>query len=607
MKQEESRQAQMNNYRAFGRRPGNRNMTVEKPQNGKKTLKRLMGYFVSEKKMLFLLMLAVVVVVACSVYAPKLQSNAIDAIAIRQWDKLSPILIVMVIIYIIHSICTYMQSKLSAVLSQNIVSRMRKDLFLNIVNLPIRYLDANSHGDIMSRMTNDIENISTTVSQSMSSLFSGILTVIGTVVMMVALCPQLAALSCVTVILTIVATKLLSKAMRFFFKKRQVILGQLNGNVEEMVTGYRTVVAYNRQNAVVNDFDNVSDELTRVGIIAEILGGSMGPVMNVVNNVGFVIIAAFGGYFAINNIISIGVISAFIVYARQFGRPIDELAQIYGQIQTAVAGAERVFEVMDEPLEDKSGKKNMDDLKGIIRFKNVNFSYTKEKQVLYDFNLEVKAGQKVALVGSTGSGKTTVVNLLMRFYDVDSGEILIDDVNIKDIDCDSLRRNTAIVLQDTVLFADSIENNLRYSNSSATDEQMYMAARMSNCDSMIRKMPQGYDTQLMSEGENISQGQRQLLSIARAFLAQPKILILDEATSSVDTRTEKYIQDAMVKLMKDRTSLIIAHRLSTIQDADLIVVMDEGRIAETGSHANLLAKKGKYYQLYMTQFAGCAT
>lgn len=607
MKQEESRQAQMNNYRAFGRRPGSRNMTVEKPQNGKKTLKRLMGYFVSEKKMLFLLMLAVVVVVACSVYAPKLQSNAIDAIAIRQWDKLSPILIVMVIIYIIHSICTYMQSKLSAVLSQNIVSRMRKDLFLNIVNLPIRYLDANSHGDIMSRMTNDIENISTTVSQSMSSLFSGILTVIGTVVMMVALCPRLAALSCVTVILTIVATKLLSKAMRFFFKKRQVILGQLNGNVEEMVTGYRTVVAYNRQNAVIKDFDNVSDELTRVGIIAEILGGSMGPVMNVVNNVGFVIIAAFGGYFAINNIISIGVISAFIVYARQFGRPIDELAQIYGQIQTAVAGAERVFEVMDEPLEDKSGKKNMDDLKGIIRFKNVNFSYTKEKQVLYDFNLEVKAGQKVALVGSTGSGKTTVVNLLMRFYDVDSGEILIDDVNIKDIDCDSLRRNTAIVLQDTVLFADSIENNLRYSNSSATDEQMYMAARMSNCDSMIRKMPQGYDTQLMSEGENISQGQRQLLSIARAFLAQPKILILDEATSSVDTRTEKHIQDAMVKLMKDRTSLIIAHRLSTIQDADLIVVMDEGRIAETGSHANLLAKKGKYYQLYMTQFAGCAT
>ena len=604
MKQEESRQAQMNNYRAFGRRPGNRNMTVEKPQDGKKTLKRLLGYFVAEKKMLVMLMLAVVVVVVCSVYAPRLQSNAIDAITQGEWKSLTPILITMVIVYIIHSLCTFLQSKLSAILSQNIVARMRKDLFSCIVNLPIKYLDMNSHGDIMSRMTNDVENISTTVSQSMSSLFSGILTIIGTVVMMVALCPQLAVLSCVTVILTIVATKFLSKAMRVFFRKRQVLLGQLNGNVEEMVTGYKTVVAYNRQQAVVSDFDGVSDELTKVGIIAEILGGSMGPVMNVINNIGFVIIAAFGGYFAINHIISIGVISAFIVYAKQFGRPIDELAQIYGQIQTAIAGAERVFAVMDEPLEDKSGDKTMDDLKGVIKFENVNFSYTDDKPVLYEFNLEVKAGNKVELVGSTGSVKTTVVNLLMRFYDVDSGRILIDDVNIKDIDCDNLRKNTAIVLQDTVLFADSVKNNLKYSNSEATDEQMYEAARMSNCDNMIRKLPDKYDTKLMSEGENISQGQRQLLSIARAFLAQPKILILDEATSSVDTRTEKHIQDAMVKLMKNRTSLIIAHRLSTIQDADLIVVMDEGRIVETGNHSELLEKKGRYYQLYMTQFAG---
>ena len=472
MKQEESRQAQMNNYRAFGRRPGNRNMTVEKPQDGKKTLKRLLGYFVAEKKMLIMLMLAVVVVVVCSVYAPRLQSNAIDAITQGEWKSLTPILITMVIVYIIHSLCTFLQSKLSAILSQNIVARMRKDLFSCIVNLPIKYLDMNSHGDIMSRMTNDVENISTTVSQSMSSLFSGILTIIGTVVMMVALCPQLAVLSCVTVILTIVATKFLSKAMRVFFRKRQVLLGQLNGNVEEMVTGYKTVVAYNRQQAVVSDFDGVSDELTKVGIIAEILGGSMGPVMNVINNIGFVIIAAFGGYFVINHIISIGVISAFIVYAKQFGRPIDELAQIYGQIQTAIAGAERVFAVMDEPLEDKSGDKTMDNLKGVIKFENVNFSYTDDKQVLYDFNLEVKAGHKVALVGSTGSGKTTVVNLLMRFYDVDSGRILIDDVNIKDIDCDNLRKNTAIVLQDTVLFADSVKNNLKYSNSEATDEQM---------------------------------------------------------------------------------------------------------------------------------------
>lgn len=601
---EQSRQAQMNNYKAFGRRPGNRNLTVEKAKDKKGTLKRLIAYFAAEKAMIIGLLAAVIVVVICSVYAPKLQSNAIDIIASGRFKELTPILITMVVVYIIHSICTFLQTKISAVLSQNIVKKMREDLFRHIVNLPVRYLDSNSHGDIMSRMTNDIENISTTVSQSLSSMFSGVLTIIGTVIMMTVLCPQLALLSCVTVILTVIATKFLSKAMKKFFTKRQVLLGNLNGTVEEMVTGYKSVAAYNRQENVIKDFNNVSDELTRVGIIAEILGGSMGPVMNVINNISFVIIAAFGGYFAINHIISIGVISAFIVYAKQFGRPIDELAQIYGQIQTAIAGAERVFAVMDEPLEDKSGDKNMDKLEGVIKFKDVNFSYTKDKQVLYDFNLQVKAGQKVALVGSTGSGKTTVVNLLMRFYDVDSGEILIDDVNIKDIDCATLRKNTAIVLQDTVLFADTIKNNLKYSNEAATDEQMYAAAAMSNCDTMINKMPLKYDTELMAEGENISQGQRQLLSIARAFLAQPKILILDEATSNVDTRTEKHIQDAMLKLMENRTSLIIAHRLSTIQDADIIVVMDEGHIVEAGNHKELLNKMGRYYKLYMTQFAG---
>ena len=601
---EQSRQAQMNNYKAFGRRPGNRNLTVEKAKDKKGTLKRLIAYFAAEKAMIIGLLAAVIVVVICSVYAPKLQSNAIDIIASGRFKELTPILITMVVVYIIHSICTFLQTKISAVLSQNIVKKMREDLFRHIVNLPVRYLDSNSHGDIMSRMTNDIENISTTVSQSLSSMFSGVLTIIGTVIMMTVLCPQLALLSCVTVILTVIATKFLSKAMKKFFTKRQVLLGNLNGTVEEMVTGYKSVVAYNRQENVIKDFNNVSDELTRVGIIAEILGGSMGPVMNVINNISFVIIAAFGGYFAINHIISIGVISAFIVYAKQFGRPIDELAQISGQIQTAIAGAERVFAVMDEPLEDKSGDKNMDKLEGVIKFKDVNFSYTKDKQVLYDFNLQVKAGQKVALVGSTGSGKTTVVNLLMRFYDVDSGEILIDDVNIKDIDCATLRKNTAIVLQDTVLFADTIKNNLKYSNEAATDEQMYAAAAMSNCDTMINKMPLKYDTELMAEGENISQGQRQLLSIARAFLAQPKILILDEATSNVDTRTEKHIQDAMLKLMENRTSLIIAHRLSTIQDADIIVVMDEGHIVEAGNHKELLNKMGRYYKLYMTQFAG---
>jgi len=594
------------NYKMPGARGGRNRQEVEKPQNGLKTLKRLLSYFARARKKVAVLLCAVVAVVACSIMAPNLQSKAIDKLTVGEFEVLTTILLTMLLVYGFQSLCTLVQSRFSAILSQDIVRRMREDLFAKIVNLPIGYLDSHPHGDIMSRMTNDVENISNTISQSLSSLVSGVLTVTGTVAMMFYLCPKLALLSCSTVILTVTVTKLLSGAMRRFYKKRQVLLGSLNGTVEEMVTGYKTVVAYNRQDEVVEEFDKTSNALTKTGIIAETLGGSMGPVMNVINNIGFVIIAAFGGYFAIEGIISIGVISAFIVYAKQFGRPIDELAQIYGQIQTAIAGAERVFGIMDVESEDKSGEQTMDDAKGVITFKNVNFSYVPEKQVLFDFNFEVHAGHKIALVGATGSGKTTVVNLLMRYYDVDSGEILIDGVNIKDIDCNNLRKNTAIVLQDTVLFADTVRNNICYSKEDATEEEMERAAVMSNCRSMIRKLPKGFDTELTAGGSNLSQGQRQLLSIARAFLASPKILILDEATSSVDTRTEKHIQDAMVKLMENRTSLIIAHRLSTIQDADCIVVMDAGRIVETGNHEELLAKKGRYYELYMTQFAGNA-
>lgn len=595
------------NVKMPGMRGPRSRQAVEKPKNAKKTFKRLCRYFGKEKLMLTGLIVAVIIVVACSVFTPALQSKAIDVITDRHFNRLSVILIIMLILYGINSIGNLCQSILSAKLSQRIVKRMREDLFDKIADLPIKYIDNHSHGDIMSRMTNDVENISNTISQSLSSLVSGVLTVTGTVIIMLWYCWQLAILSCMTVILTIIATKYLSGAMRRFYTRRQIILGNLNGTVEEMVTGYKTVVAYNHQAEVKADFNKTSDELTKTGIVAEILGGSMGPVMNVINNIGFVIIAAFGGYFAINKMISIGVISAFIVYAKQFGRPIDEIAQVYGQIQTAMASAERVFDIMDERPEDKSGSNVIDNSDGIISFEHVNFSYVEGKKVLSDFNLEVKAGQKVALVGATGSGRTTVVNLLMRFYDIDSGSIKIDGVDIKDIDCNNLRKNTAIVLQDTVLFSDTIKNNLKYSNEDATDKEIIEAATLSNCHNMIMQMKDGYDTKLSEGGHNISQGQRQLLSIGRAFLAKPKILILDEATSSVDTRTEKHIQDAMTNLMKNRTSLIIAHRLSTIQDADLIVVLDHGKIVEKGSHSRLLSQKGKYYELYMTQFAGSAT
>lgn len=603
----ESNKQVKDNFKMPGMRGPRSRQQVEKPKNAKKTMIKLCKYFSSEKLMLLGLISAVIVVVMCSVLAPSLQSNAIDVIATKSFEKLPRILLIMIILYLVNSLCNFFQALISAKLSQRIVKKMRNDLFDKIVELPIKYIDNHSHGDIMSRMTNDVENISNTVSQSLSSLVSGVLTIIGTVIIMLWYCWQLALLSCFTVILTIFATKYLSGAMRKFYTKRQVILGNLNGTVEEMVTGYKTVVAYNHQNEIKKTFNQTSDELTKTGIIAEILGGSMGPVMNVINNIGFVIIAAFGGFFAINNMISIGVISAFIVYAKQFGRPIDEIAQIYGQIQTAVASAERVFDIMDLKSEDKSGSNNIDNSQGVISFEHVNFSYVKGKTVLSDFNLEVPAGHKVALVGATGSGKTTVVNLLMRFYDIDSGSIKIDGVDIRDIDCENLRKNTAIVLQDTVLFSDTIKNNLKYSNENATDEEIVNSAKLSNCHNMIMQMKDGYETLLSEGGHNISQGQRQLLSIGRAVLASPKILILDEATSSVDTRTEKHIQDAMTKLMKNRTSLIIAHRLSTIQDADLIVVLDNGRIIEKGNHNELLSKKGRYYDLYMTQFAGNAT
>ena len=580
---------------------------VEHAENAGMTLKRILTYFAREKLMVAAMLAVVIVGTLCGIYAPSLQSNAIDIIAGTKDGRLSGTLIMMLAVYLLYSGCQLLQGLISARLSQKIVLRMREELFGKIVDLPIRYLDTHSHGDVMSRMTNDIENISTTVSQSLPSLFSGVLTISGTVVIMLYYCWQLALLSCATVLLTLLATKVLSKNVRKFSRKRQRLLGQLNGTVEEMISGYRTVVAYNHQDMTVEEFCSTSDSLTKAGIRTDIFSGVMGPVMNCIGNIGFVIIAAFGGYFAINGLISVGIISAFIVYAKQFSRPINELAQVYGQLQTAIAGAERVFAVLDEAGEEMGGEAFLEDEDAEVTFRNVNFSYVPGHPVIRDFTLTVPSGKKVALVGSTGSGKTTVVNLLMRFYDTDSGEIRVDAQDIARVSRKSLRKNVAIVLQDTVLFSDTIRNNLLYANEEATQEQLESAVRMSCCEEMLKLLPQGYDTVLTASGANISQGQRQLLAIARAFVADPKILILDEATSNVDTRTEKAIQEAMHLIMQNRTSIVIAHRLSTIRDADIIVVMDHGQIVEQGNHETLLKQKGKYYELYMTQYAGFAT
>lgn len=577
---------------------------IEKAGDAKGTLERLLIYFGRTKKLLVMLIGAVVFVTLVALLAPALQGQAIDCIKDHEWHKLYRCAAILLLVYLANILFGLAQSLLAARLSQSIVRQMRHDLFKKIDFLPIKYLDTHSNGDIMSRMTNDVENVSNTISQSLGSLVAGVLTIIGTVAIMFAYCWQLTLITLVTVILTVVVTKKMSGAMRKVYRKRSAILGQLNGHSEEMITGYKSIVAYNKQEDVIEEFKKTSDELAKVSIKAEILGGSMGPIMNCISNIGFVIVAAFGGYFAYTGLITIGTISAFIIYAKQFSRPINEIAQLYGTIQTAIAGAERVFALIDQPDEDNSGDRDMDNVKGEITFRNVNFSYVPGKQVLFDFDLDVKLGQKIALVGATGSGKTTVVNLLMRFYPVYSGEIRIDGVNIQDIKRDELRKNIAIVLQDTVLFSDTIENNIKYANPDATDEEMYYAAQMSNLKGYIEKLPQKYGTFLKQAGASLSHGQRQLMSIARAVLANPKILILDEATSSVDTRTEKNIQDAMVNLMKNRTSLIIAHRLSTIRDADKIVVMDKGRVVEIGNHDELLEKQGRYYELYMTQFAG---
>jgi ATP-binding cassette subfamily B protein len=579
---------------------------VEYAGNIKDTLKRILRYFSKEKGIVLCMFLVVLFGTICGVYAPGLQSKAIDIIAGTRRGNLVTTLFFMLAVYLFYSLSQLLQGLFSAKLSQRIVGRMREELFGKIMDLPVRYLDEHSHGDVMSRMTNDIENISTTVSQSLPSLFSGILTIIGTVAIMLWYCWQLALLSCATVILTLLATKILSGRVRKFSRRRQMLLGQLNGTVEEMVSGYRTVTAYNHQESTAENFCNTADALTKAGIKTDIFSGIMGPIMNCIGNIGFVIIAAFGGYFSIRGYISVGVISAFIVYAKQFSRPINEIAQIYGQLQTAIAGAERVFLVLDEENEEKAGEALREEEHAAVTFRNVQFSYEPGTPVIRNFNLSVPSGKKVALVGATGSGKTTIVNLLMRFYDIDQGEIFINDQNIQDISRESLRKNVAIVLQDTVLFSDTVRENLKYAKEDASEKEMEKAVEMSCCKEMIEALPQGYETLLSGSGENISQGQRQLLAIARAFLADPKILILDEATSNVDTRTEKQIQNAMQLVMQNRTSIVIAHRLSTIRDSDLIIVMDQGEIVERGNHEELLAKKGRYYELYMTQYAGYA-
>lgn len=604
--------------------PGGRghgpNVNKEKPKDTGKTLKRLLGYIGKSKFLIIALIFIMVIVTLTDLAGPAMQGAAIDTISITggklkvDFSAMLTCLAVMGILAIISSVMTLFQNFIAAKLSQHTVYVLRKDLFRKISKLPIKFTDTHKHGDIMSRMTNDVENVSNAISQSIASLISSVLTLVGAFALMLWYGWVMALIACLTVPLTIMVSTTLAKLMRKYFVRRQTLLGQINGQVEEMVTSYKTVVAYGKEQKAIDEFSDTSVKLKKCSISARVWGSVMGPCMNFLGNLQYVLIAAFGGYFVLNPVtfmrtLTIGNIQSMLQYSKKFTRPINEIANQYANILTALAGAERIFEIMDSADEVDEGCSDISisDIKGNIEFKNIDFSYSRGEQVLKNFNLSVKAGQKIAIVGATGSGKTTVVNLLTRFYEIDSGQITIDGVDIKDIPKATLRHSIAIVLQDTVLFSDTIRSNILYGRDGATDEEIKNAAAFAKADIFIERLPDGYGCMLAESGSNLSQGQRQLLSIARAVLADPKILILDEATSSVDTRTEMHIQQAMVALMKNRTSLIIAHRLSTIRDADVIVVIKDGHVAESGNHEELLKLDGEYAKLYSSQFAGVAT
>ncbi|MFN2233981.1 MAG: ABC transporter ATP-binding protein, partial [Anaerolineales bacterium] len=459
---------------------------------------------------------------------------------------------------------------------------------------------------LMSRLTNDIENISNVLNESVTQLISSLLSILGVGIVMFLINVQLAVTSLVILPLMAVISRWVAKHTRIGFRRQQEQLGAINSMIEETITGQRVVKAYGQEAVLIEQFDAINLNLRTASTRAQIFGGLMGPLTNFVNNVGFAIVAGAGGWMAVRGTATVGTIAAFVSYARQFTMPLNQIANLYNTIQSAIAGAERVFEVIDEKseFEDLAEPLSLEPLQGRVVFDSVCFGYEKDIPVLKNVSLHAKRGDTIALVGPTGAGKTTIVNLLTRFYDIGSGSISIDDKDIRQVHKDELRRALGIVLQDTFLFADTVMENIRYGRLGASDEEVIAAARLANADQFIHRLPQGYQTVLSERGSNLSQGQRQLMAIARAVLANPSILILDEATSSVDTRTEKNIQEAMLRLMQGRTSFVIAHRLSTIREADAILVINQGEIIERGTHQYLLSKKGFYHHMYFSQFKG---
>ncbi|HUP28024.1 MAG TPA: ABC transporter ATP-binding protein [Chloroflexia bacterium] len=594
-------------------------MPVQKAKDFKGTTRRLLGYLRPYRMQLMLVLLMAVLGTVFSIVGPKIMGEATTKLfeglmarargvpgASIDFAGIANILLILVVLYVISAVFSYLQQYVMAGVAQRTVYDMRRDVDNKLARLPLKFFDGRTHGEILSRVTNDVDNISNTLQQSVTQLMTSVITILGVLVMMFTISFWMTLIALVVVPLSLVIAMQIGKRSQKYFVGQQKTLGQLNGHVEEMYTGHKIVKVFGREEDSVRRFNEYNESLYQVGWRAQFISGLIMPVLSFVNNIAYVAVCVIGGIMVTQRAITIGDVQAFIQYMRQFSWPIMQTSQIANVLQLAVASAERVFELLDESEEipDSSQPVVISSPRGEVRFEHVSFRYKEDVPLIEEMNIDVKPGQTIAIVGPTGAGKTTLVNLLMRFYEVNSGRITVDGVNITDMTRGGLRSIFGMVLQDTWLFNGTIRDNIAYGRAGATTEEIVEAARMAHADHFIRTLPDGYETVLNEEASNISQGQKQLLSIARAVLADPAILILDEATSSVDTRTEVLIQKAMESLMSGRTSFVIAHRLSTIRNASLILVMNNGSVIEKGTHGELLEAGGFYADLYNSQFTG---
>ena len=598
-----------------GRMGGRHGMSTEKAKDFKGTMKKLMGYLAQYKIGLLLVVIFAIGSTIFNIAGPKILGKATTELfhglvskvsggSGIDFDKIAKILIGLMCLYVCSALFSFIQGYIMTGVSQKLTYRMRKEISEKIDRLPMGYFDKMTHGEILSRITNDVDTLSQSLNQSATQVITSVATIIGVLVMMLSISPLMTVIAILILPLSMGLIGMIVKRSQRYFKEQQEYLGYVNGQVEEVYGGHNIVKAFNKEDDIIDEFDRDNDRLYRSAWKSQFLSGMMMPIMQFVGNLGYVAVVILGGYLAIKKTIEVGDIQSFIQYVRNFTQPIQQVAQVANMLQSTAAASERVFEFLEEP-EEEAAPENPVVLKnpeGAVEFEHVHFGYNPEHTIIHDFSVKVESGQKIAIVGPTGAGKTTMVKLLMRFYDVSGGSIKVDGHDIREFDRGELRRMFGMVLQDTWLFKGSIEDNIRYGKLDATHEDVVKAADAAYAHRFIQTLPGGYGMELNEEASNVSQGQKQLLTIARAILADPKILILDEATSSVDTRTEVRIQKAMDNLMKGRTSFIIAHRLSTIRDADLILVMKEGDIVEMGRHEELLAKNGFYADLYNSQF-----